>query len=109
MVAVSESIMKLMQVESYLETIVKPLLTKPEAFKVTTGKDDMGILLTFGVGKEDMGRIIGKAGATMNALRLLIRQFGSSHQARVSLKLEEPEGSTHQVKSPLQDIKESVA
>ncbi len=85
--------------DSYVDLIVRPLLTQPEAFSITNGKDDMGILITIGVSKEDMGRVIGKNGATMNSIRLLVRQFGALRQARVSLKLDEPPGYTRPVKS----------
>jgi len=77
--------------ESYLELIVKPLLTKPEKFNAFVTKDDLGVLLHFSVAKEDMPRVVGKEGATMTAVRTLVRQFGSMHQARLSVKLDEPE------------------
>lgn len=82
--------------ESYLELIVKPLLTKPEEYRAHVTKDDLGVLLHFTVAKEDMPRVVGKEGATMSAVRTLLRQFGSMHQARLSVKLDEPASITKQ-------------
>lgn len=89
--------------DSYVDSIVRPLLTKPDALSIVNGKDDMGILLTLNVDKEDMGRIIGKSGASMNAIRLLVRQYGALHQARVSLKLNEPDNGTRPQKTDTLD------
>jgi len=83
-----------MDIERYLETIVTPLLAKPEVYTAKTTRDDLGVLLTFWVAKEDMPRVVGKEGSTMKAIRTLLRQYGSIHHARVSIKLEEPPGST---------------
>jgi len=51
----------------------------------------MGVLLTLKVNKEDMGQIIGKSGQTAKALRTLLRVMGSKNNARVNLKIVEPE------------------
>ena len=52
----------------------------------------MGVLLTLKVAKDDMGKIIGKSGQTAKALRTLLRIVGSKNDARVNLKIVEPEG-----------------
>ena len=51
----------------------------------------MGVLLTLEVDKEDMGQIIGKSGQTAKALRVLLRVLGSKNNARVNLKIVEPD------------------
>ena len=43
---------------------------------------------------EDMGKVIGKEGRTAKALRTLLRIVGAKENARVNLKIVEPEGST---------------
>ena len=53
----------------------------------------MGVLLTLKVAPEDVGKIIGRRGATARALRSLLRIVGMKTNARVNLKIEEPEGS----------------
>ena len=75
----------------FLEFVVKQIVTKPEAVKIERKVDEMGVLLTLEVDKEDMGQIIGKAGQTAKALRVLLRVLGSKNNARVNLKIVEPE------------------
>ena len=59
---------------TYLEAIIKPLMSQPEA-KIENKVDELGTLLTVTVAKEDMGKIIGKAGETAKAIRRLIHQW----------------------------------
>jgi len=56
----------------------------------------MGVLLELSVNPEDMGKVIGKAGATAKSIRTLLRVLGSRNDARVNLKIIEPEGSEYQ-------------
>lgn len=73
-----------------LKMIVQNLVDKPESVVVTRTTDDMGVLLTLQVGKEDMGKVIGKDGATSQALRLLLRIKGRRDNATVKVKILEP-------------------
>lgn len=74
---------------TYLEAIIKPLMSNPEAVKIENKVDEMGTLLTINVAKEDMGKIIGKAGETIQAIRRLIHQWGMTYQSRISIKISE--------------------
>ncbi len=85
---------ELMDVSSYLQLIVGPLLRHPDDLKVVVTQDPMGVLLTVDVNKEDMGIIVGKGGETAKAVRHLVRIAGIVHNARVSVKINEPVGST---------------
>lgn len=76
--------------QAYLETIVKGLVDYPDDVKVTKTVDDMGVLLTLEVNPEDMGQIIGRQGATAKAMRTLVRVCGMKTQARVNVKIDEP-------------------
>ncbi len=78
--------------QEFLEYIVKTLVDHPEDVKVDRKVDEMGVLLSLKVNPEDMGQIIGKAGATARAIRNLVRIIGLKNHARVNLKIEEPEG-----------------
>ena len=60
--------------------------------KVERKVDEMGVLLTLHISPEDMGKIIGRNGNTAKAIRTLLRVVGMANQARVNLKIEEPEG-----------------
>ena len=78
--------------QEFLEFIIKALVDHPEDVKVDRKVDEMGVLLSLKVNPEDMGQIIGRAGATARAIRSLVRIVGLKNHARVNLKIEEPEG-----------------
>lgn len=82
----------------FVEYVAKALVTKPEAVKVTRSVDDMGVLLELEVDPADMGKIIGRAGATAKSLRTLLRVLGAKNDERVNLKIIEPDGG--EVKVP---------
>ena len=79
--------------QEFLEFVVKALVDHPEDVKIGRKVDEMGVLLSLKVNPEDMGQIIGKAGATARAIRSLVRIVGLKNHARVNLKIEEPEGA----------------
>lgn len=76
----------------FVEYIAKALVTKPEAVEVRRSVDDMGVLLELTVDADDMGKIIGRAGATAKSIRTLLRVLGAKSDERVNLKIIEPEG-----------------
>lgn len=78
----------------FLEYLIKALVDHPDDVKVDRKVDEMGVLLSLKVNPEDMGQIIGKAGSTARAIRTLVRIIGLKNQARVNLKIEEPEGGS---------------
>lgn len=78
--------------QEFVETVVKCLVDNPSDVVVTRKIDEMGVLLTLKVNPADMGTIIGRQGNTAKALRTLLRVVGAKNNARVNLKLEEPEG-----------------
>ncbi|OGG58426.1 hypothetical protein A2765_05765 [Candidatus Kaiserbacteria bacterium RIFCSPHIGHO2_01_FULL_56_24] len=81
------------QDQQFLEYVVKSLVDNPDDVKVNRTVDEMGVLLTLSVHKDDMGKIIGRSGATAKAIRTILRVVGMKNEARVNLKIEEPEGS----------------
>lgn len=88
----------------FVEFIVKQLVTNPDDVEVTRTVDEMGVLITLKVAKDDMGRIIGKNGQTAKSIRVLLRVVGSKNNARVNLKIIEPDGHEVAVSSdPLSD------
>lgn len=90
------------QDQEFLEFVVKALVDKPDKVEVARKIDEMGVLLTLKVDPSDMGTVIGRQGKTAKALRTLLRVVGAKNDARVNLKLEEPEGSTY-VRRPRPD------
>lgn len=82
------------QDQTFLEYVVKALVDNPDDVKIKRTVDEMGVLLTLSVHRDDMGKIIGRSGATAKAIRTILRVVGMKNEARVNLKIEEPEGST---------------
>ncbi len=80
------------QDKQFLEYVVKALVEKPDEVKITRSVDEMGVLMTLLVAPEDMGKIIGRQGNTAKAIRTLLRVVGMKNDARVNLKINEPEG-----------------
>ncbi len=76
----------------FLEFVVKSLVDNPDQVKVDRTVDEMGVLITLDVGREDMGKIIGRSGNTAKSIRTLLRVVGMKNNARVNLKINEPEG-----------------
>lgn len=81
------------QDRDFVEYLVKQIVANPDGVEVTRTVDEMGVLITLRVSKEDMGRIIGKNGQTAKAIRVLVRIIGSKNSARVNMKIIEPDGS----------------
>ncbi len=88
--------------KNFLEFVIKALVDNPDDVKVDRKVDEMGVLLTLKVNQANMGQVIGRNGNTAKALRTLLRVVGMKHNARVTLKIEEPEGSERR---PVQEKK----
>ncbi len=95
----------------FLDYIVKALVDQPEKVKITRSVDEMGVLMTLVVDQADMGKIIGREGNTAKAIRTLLRVVGMKNNARINLKINEPEGgaapssTTKSVDEALDDLK----
>lgn len=80
--------------QEFVEYLIKSIVDEPNAVMITRSVDEMGVLLTLQVDPKDMGQIIGRSGSTAKAVRTLLRVVGAKNNARVNLKIIEPEGST---------------
>lgn len=79
----------------FLQFVLSSLVDDGDQLKVEGRTDDLGILLTVQVSERDMGKLIGKGGQTVKALRTLIRVIGGNVNQRINIKVLEPENSTH--------------
>ena len=98
--------------QAFLEFLIKALVDNPNDVKVVRTVDEMGVLLTLSLNSADMGKIIGRMGNTAKAIRTLLRVVGMKNNARVNLKINEPEGAapreiktTKTVDESLEDLK----
>ena len=80
------------QDKDFLEYVVKAIVDHPDDVEVDRKVDEMGVLLSLKVNPEDMGEVIGRNGNTAKSLRTLLRIVGLRSNARVNLKILEPEG-----------------
>src|SRR3989344_3705998 len=78
--------------KTFLEYVVKALVDNPNDIKIDRTVDEMGVLISLTVNPADMGKIIGRMGNTAKAIRTLLRIIGMKNNARVNLKINEPEG-----------------
>ncbi|MBI5139294.1 KH domain-containing protein [Candidatus Nomurabacteria bacterium] len=83
----------------FLEYVVKALVDNPNDVVIDRTVDEMGLLISLTVNPADMGKIIGRMGNTAKAIRTLLRIIGMKNNARVNLKINEPEGSQHGMSS----------
>ncbi|MEI8061213.1 MAG: KH domain-containing protein [Candidatus Berkelbacteria bacterium] len=79
--------------QEFVEMVVKAIVDDPKGVSTKRSVDEMGVLVELTVAPEDMGKIIGKEGRTAKAVRTLLRVFGAKNNARINLKIVEPEGS----------------
>jgi len=73
--------------QQFVEYVVKSLVGNPDAVSVVRTVDEKGVLLELTVDPEDLGRVIGKRGATAQSLRTLLRALGTKNEARYNLKI----------------------
>jgi uncharacterized protein len=81
-----------MEDKEFLVSLVKALVNNPDDVKADRTVDERGVLITLDVNPEDMGSVIGRSGQTARAIRTLLRVVGAKNNARVNLKINEPEG-----------------
>jgi predicted RNA-binding protein YlqC (UPF0109 family) len=86
--------------KAFLEYVVKALVDNPDDVKIDRTVDEMGVLITMTVNSADMGKIIGRQGNTAKAIRTLLRVIGMKNNARVNLKINEPEGGRAEAPAP---------
>src|SRR3990170_2650876 len=96
------------QDKSFLEYVVKALVDFPNDVKIERKVDEMGVLITMTVNPADMGKIIGRQGNTAKAIRTLLRVIGMKNNARVNLKINEPEGGRPQAASPQASVDQAM-
>lgn len=76
--------------KEFLEYVIKSIVDKKDAVEIDRKVDEMGVLLSVRVDASDMGKVIGKQGQTMRAIKHLARLVGLKNRARVNVKLLEP-------------------
>ena len=78
--------------QQFVEYIVKTLVNNPGKVTIYRTIDEKGFLLSLEVDPEDVGRIIGRRGATAQSIRTLVRALGTKNDARYNLKIVNNDG-----------------
>lgn len=76
---------------AFLKFVLESLVEDHDQLVIEPTQDELGILLTVQVSDRDMGKLIGKSGQTVKALRTLLRIIGGAHSKRINLKILEPQ------------------
>ena len=80
--------------QEFVEHVVRSIVGNPDDVKTERTIDERGVLITLHVNPDDMGYVIGRQGQTARAIRTLLKIVGAKSDARVNLKIFEPEGSS---------------
>ncbi len=79
--------------QQFVEYVVRAIVNHPDDVRTERIVDERGVLITLFIHPEDMGYVIGRQGQTARAVRTLLKIVGAKENARVNLKIFEPEGS----------------
>ena len=72
-----------------VEYIVKSLVDYPEQVEVNEVTGSSAVILELRVAESDMGRVIGRHGRVINAIRTLIQVLAAKQGMRVNLEIVE--------------------
>lgn len=70
-----------------LEFILKHLTDHPDDVVIDLSEDDASITVSMTVNPEDVGRVIGKEGKTINAIRSLAKVIAIKEKKKLNINL----------------------
>lgn len=74
----------------FVRYVLEQICEDKSAIELESKDDERGTLISITVGSDDMGRLIGKDGQTIDALRLLVRSMGARENVKINLKVCDP-------------------
>jgi uncharacterized protein len=77
------------RMKELINTIVHPLVDYPDDISITEKTDERNITFVLTVNKEDMGKVIGKQGRVIKAIRTVVYAAGTGHNKRIHLEINE--------------------
>jgi predicted RNA-binding protein YlqC (UPF0109 family) len=83
--------------EDFVAYIIKNLVSKPEEVTVSSSDDQEQICIEIRVAADDVGKVIGRRGNTINALRTIVRTVATRLGRKAQVELIQPDQSTHVV------------
>jgi len=82
-----EPSMEATNMKELIEYIAKSIVNSPDDVEVTEETSDEGIMLKLQVADEDKGRVIGKQGRIVQAMRTLLRVKAAKQGTRATLEI----------------------
>ena len=79
--------------KEFIEYIVKNLVDNPDQVRINEVGGTHTLIIELSVDKSDTGKIIGKKGKTINAIRTLLMAVASRNDMRVNLEIVEDKES----------------
>ncbi len=75
------------QTADFIRYILEQICQEKEAISVEEKVDDQGIIFFIRVAGEDMGKLIGRGGQNISALRTLVRVMGARDGQKIAIKV----------------------
>lgn len=94
--------------QEFVEYVVRAIVNNPDDVRTERTVDERGVLITLHINPDDMGYVIGRQGQTARAVRTLLKIVGAKNDARVNLKIHEPEGSNRGRRSEAEEVDTSA-
>jgi len=76
-----------MEITEFVQNIVKHLIDYPEELTITQVEGEKGAVFEIRVNPADIGKVIGKRGATIQALRTILKNAGMRQGKRFILEI----------------------
>ena len=76
-----------MGLKDLAEYLIKSLADHPDEVELEEREEDGTVLIELKLSPEDLGKIIGKNGNTINAIRTVLQTAASSHKKRAKLEV----------------------
>lgn len=73
--------------EGFVQYVVSALVDAPEEVRIETVENDEGYVIRINCKKEDIGKIVGKKGKTIMAIRSLVSGAAGRQQKRISVEV----------------------
>ncbi len=73
----------------FVRYVLQQICEHPADIHIEHIIDSKGTLLKIKTHEDDMGRVIGKNGQTISALRLLVKSIGARERKKITLKVED--------------------
>ena len=79
--------------KAFVEFVVKALVDHPEQVDVKEVDGERTVVFELRLNQTDIGKVIGKSGRTITAIRSLLTSAAAKQGKRAMLEIIEPEGS----------------